>query len=322
MKTLRVFIYAAHENGLIRIHSFQDKDQLTRAASILVGNEHRRFVLDASFEELPLPSVRVVFRDSAYQVLVSESAALLLRSIEVSRTSVAEVEGLCFYALVRGFGFASSGPELEPRDTRREVRGWVAELEKTDADLFEVIRSRGIWDEDSYRLIEPSLAPSSRSRLGNARYRLLTGEEPKAARILDQLRFCPPWFVSRDVHSIALSARQSNVLRANGIAKIGDLARFGTLGLLKLPNLGRKSVNEMANLLYHALLAEPRQHETKNNTIDFRTQGHLDLPSALDDMELATGSNGSIQHNESHVSTELSAKLKHELIRRSLAGIG
>jgi hypothetical protein len=110
------------------------------------------------------------------------------------------------------------------------------------------------------------------------------------------------------------------VLRANDIAKIGDLARFGTLGLLKLPNLGRKSVHEMANLLYHALLAEPRPHETNGNAVGFRTQGHLEL--ALEEMELATEPNGIRQQEESRVTTDLSAKLKHELMRRSLAQVG
>ena len=53
----------------------------------------------------------------------------------------------------------------------------------------------------------------------------------------------------KSVDELELSIRSANVLRSAGIEHIGDVVSYGEAGLLRLPNFGRKSLNEIKEIL-------------------------------------------------------------------------
>jgi hypothetical protein len=56
-------------------------------------------------------------------------------------------------------------------------------------------------------------------------------------------------FARRDISTLGLTTRPANCLGQNNIATIGDLIQFTEWELLRLPNLGRKSLKEINEAL-------------------------------------------------------------------------
>ena len=52
-----------------------------------------------------------------------------------------------------------------------------------------------------------------------------------------------------DIDALELTVRTNNCLKASGVFKIGKLVQFSRNDLLKMPNLGRKSLNEVIEQL-------------------------------------------------------------------------
>ncbi|MBK6786996.1 MAG: hypothetical protein IPG77_04860 [Betaproteobacteria bacterium] len=217
-------------------------------------------------------------------LLLSDAAIHALPgTIDKCASHVAEIDGLRYWLVLSGFGYEIDDPTVvspvrdraEPDDKAAKLfvtaqsgatadqdlapspRGWVESLATLDADLAVQARSVGIWDEVSYQQAESKLQFDSRQRLGLARFLLMSGVEPKADNLLDKLRHCPPWFVSMPLDRLRLTVRQKNVFLAHELSVVEDLSARGTNGLLQLPNMGRKSVNELAVALYQALLDGP-----------------------------------------------------------------
>ena len=55
--------------------------------------------------------------------------------------------------------------------------------------------------------------------------------------------------LSRKVGELQLSVRTADCLRLNNIVRIGDLVRMSEAELLRMPNLGRRSLNEIKEVL-------------------------------------------------------------------------
>ena len=53
----------------------------------------------------------------------------------------------------------------------------------------------------------------------------------------------------RSIDELELTVRSTNCLRAEGIFLIGDLIQRSEFDLLKTPNLGKKSLNEIKDVL-------------------------------------------------------------------------
>ena len=68
----------------------------------------------------------------------------------------------------------------------------------------------------------------------------VNGDGP--VRVLDPI-------LLRPVDELQLTARSANCLKANNIYYIGDLVQRSEIEMLKTPNLGRKSLNEIKEVL-------------------------------------------------------------------------
>jgi DNA-directed RNA polymerase subunit alpha len=56
-------------------------------------------------------------------------------------------------------------------------------------------------------------------------------------------------FLLRSIDDLELTVRSANCLKAENIFFIGDLVRCSEQALLKTPNLGKKSLNEIKGVL-------------------------------------------------------------------------
>lgn len=294
MRPLRAFLSFCAEDGRWTTNSFRDLEPLVAAWKEIHASGPIGAAIHVGFWRPDTAAIGAIVVRFPGVLLLSESAVHAMPgSLSVSALPVAEVEGLGYRLALSGFGYdivdptvaskltvepISAGTKMEASlpDTSdslaSEPSGWVAELEKLDTDLAAEVRQTNIWDEVSYQLHEKGLEVNFRQRVGLARFILLTGVQPRADNMLDNIRSCPPWFVALRLNQLRLTVRQANVFRAHNLSTVKDLADMGTNGLLKLPQMGRKSVNELAVALYQALLdGSPHRWE------EISTQGKANL---------------------------------------------
>lgn len=263
-KKLRAYLYSHHPGSVLRCNSFDDYDELASALGILVSNPERRFALDISFQQIESEDALQAFLSSSQsRILISRSAASVLAGQVEVNTAVSETIGSTeFCSLISGWGYRDSkaltAARMPHRAENPAPRGWVAQLKKQDDKLASCAENAGIWDDDSYIECEGKLSPEDRQRLAQARYYLMCGDRPKAASILDNLRCCPPWVTEAKLAGLPLTVRQLNVVNANALKRVADLNALGSKGLLKLPNLGSKSVRELGQVICDTFLAGPR----------------------------------------------------------------
>jgi hypothetical protein len=255
MTLLRVAIISLHQDRL-HVHCFGELPQLAAAVQILLSNEQRRFVIDAGFEDFEnRESNRSLFAGED-RVLISDRALSILRAhISAETQLVVELDNVPFYAALTLWDKTCKEPRSV--EVERLPKDWVAELSKHDSFLAEHARRVGIWDDASYRSVERQLSGALRVSLARCRFTLLAGAPPSPLTILDNIGCCPSWVQERRFDTLPINVRQANVMRAYHFNCIGDLAKAGTRGLHKLPNLGQKSVRELGNTVYDVLLSEP-----------------------------------------------------------------
>ena len=91
------------------------------------------------------------------------------------------------------------------------------------------------------RVVEPLITLAKEPTLANKR---LAFDQPTAQR---STQFDP--ILLRPVDELELTVRSANCLKAENIYYIGDLIQRTETELLKTPNLGRKSLNEIKEVL-------------------------------------------------------------------------
>lgn len=251
--SLCVAIYSKFQNEL-QLDRFTNVKDLSQALERLFARPSGRFAIDLAFDPLPTDAVREFLERAECRACLSERAVpLLSESIAPDTTDAGTICGIKFYA---GFPISKlRGARLTSGSER--ATGWLAGLSGADRQLTRQLAAAGIVDERSYQATEHLLTQHLRVAAARARYLQLAGAPPEPAKILDNLTSCPPWVIGARLKDLALPARTTNVLRAHSLSTVGELSRFGTSGLLKLPNLGLKSLRELGEIVYELMLREP-----------------------------------------------------------------
>lgn len=270
MKPLRAYLFARDPQGAWACSPFRELEPLLDALSKLAPGEGA--AIHVGFWRPETATVAALTDQSPGALLASQGAAAAF-PIDAGVKLSAQALGICdrmpFHVVVSGLGRcvpepAAAAPARVPEQgigseaTHKSFRGWVADLVATNEKVKADLMAAGIWDDDSYFMLEQRLPRDMRFRLGLARFRAFTRSEPNNDNVIANLRACPPWFMALPLNRLDMTVRQANVMKTHQLHTVADLAPLGVTGLLNLPSLGRGSVHGLGTLLYHALISEER----------------------------------------------------------------
>ncbi|WP_226148660.1 DNA-directed RNA polymerase subunit alpha C-terminal domain-containing protein [Burkholderia contaminans] len=267
MRPIRAFLFAQGENGQWGCQVFRDFEPLLEAAVAANGSRQYPVGVHVGFERPDTEAVAGLLSKQTALVFLSNGATgTMPLPVRASQTSIGSIGETTFHTALDGFGYqieqadeaasASTQPLAEATMRERTVpRGWVATLADLESDLAEKLYSAGIWDDDSYLMLEAHLNSEVRYRAGMHRYEILVGERPNADSLIEHLGSIPPWLSSLPIWRLDLTVRAKNVCRANNIETVKDFAKYGLAGLSKLWNLGQKSVTDIGRELAHQFIS-------------------------------------------------------------------
>lgn len=129
---------------------------------------------------------------------------------------------------------------------------WLSLTKTQEPTLRDAADAAGITDDATYMARESAIPCPERDALAVFRFSCLAGGAPSEHNILDALAYGPPWLLDLDVKALDLSTRPTNRLNEEKVQCVADIARFGETGLLKIPNMGRRSVAEIAGKILNA----------------------------------------------------------------------
>lgn len=271
MRPIRGYLYTKDAYGDWTCAAFREFEPIEEAALNANQQGFAASVIHIGIWRPDTAKISTVAENFPGRTLLSPSAiAGIDPSIKVSRLPVANIEVLDFYLALDGFGYSIQDPtknsDQDPCTTVNQVvnetadlsahepEGWVKDLIKINSAWTSKLIAVGIWNESTYRLNEWLLDENDRFQIGLNRYVLLTGSEPNPESLLDNIEACPPWLTQADLRLAELSVRSGNVFKAHSIKFVGDLAAFQIKGLLKLPNMGLKSLREVSTAIIELFL--------------------------------------------------------------------
>lgn len=258
MRPIRAFLFAQGENGQWGCQVFRDFEPLLEAAIAANGGRQYPVGVHVGFERPDTEAVAELLSKQVGLVFLSNGAmGTMPFPVRASQASIGSAGETSFHVALDGFGYQVEQADQAPSDSLQPLpitpvtesivsRGWMISLAELEPSLAEKLNTAGIWDEDSYLLREAELNFDTRYLAGRRRYEILEGNQPDPASFIEHLRSAPPWLLSAPITQLNLSVRSKNVCRAHGLETIGDFAKYGLVGLYKLPNLGQKSVVEIS----------------------------------------------------------------------------
>lgn len=207
------------------------------------------------------------------EVLLTEAARWALpESFRASSRPIGSAAGLLVYRALSGWGFEAEedAPEEQAGDARESARPgrdgaagpegtcpaaepWLEWVRSNRPDVWRAAAGAGIVDEETYLSGERRLSSDLRDELGFLRLRWFSRVEVSESNILEHLPHAPPWLLEVEVYYLMLSTRSNNRLAEEKLATIGDVARVGEARLMKIPNMGRRSVAEVAQRIFDCL---------------------------------------------------------------------
>jgi hypothetical protein len=284
MKPLRAYLFTKSDGGDWASSAFRELEPLIDAARTALSVESASAAIHVGFWRPETQTIAELAQAWPGALLLSNAAiSSLPPPVSMSSQPVGEVDGLQFRLALAGFGYEIADPTqpsaaipqpvaapvLRPHGAF-EPRGWVEQLLKDQPQFEQALRKADIWDDESYIAYENSLDTPIRRAVSLARYTLLSGESPSASGILNNLHACPPWFLNDKLEKLESTVRMNNVFNANNLVTISNIATKGYDRLLRLPNLGLKSVHGIGKLLFEAFVngdALKRQPSTVIETV-------------------------------------------------------
>lgn len=233
-------------------------------------NDQKTAVLHVGFER----RVARLFEDLAVQfpgrVLLTPGArGALPVSFVTSKTAVGMVNEEPVFLALEGWGYSQAEPAQGHAAPATPIGGWLGSFLREHPHEEAALASLGIVDEISYVELESALPRQLRMLLGMYRSAYLVGEAGMDPTAL--ARAAPPWLSIRSVRDFDLSVRLDNVFRRQSIELVKDIGALTLSELLKLPNLGRTSIEQLVDILRAALCAGPPQNPTDDKQRDSGT---------------------------------------------------
>lgn len=139
-----------------------------------------------------------------------------------------------------------------PEPDASALEPWLREVRIQRSKLWRAACGAGIADDTTYCSNEARLSGAERDELAAIRYSHMAGAEPTEETILAGLKFTPPWLLRMDIDALLLSVRASNCLRSENVFSIAGIVRLGPEGVRKIPNMGAKSVHQIAEKILGA----------------------------------------------------------------------
>ncbi|TFZ03382.1 DNA-directed RNA polymerase subunit alpha C-terminal domain-containing protein [Ramlibacter rhizophilus] len=258
MQQLTTLIVSSGYDGSTQRHVFGD--QIHQAVVTALHSSFERTAIHVGFGVPDENAVRSALEQLPPGAVVASDAACAVFQAEckVGQRCALQASGLQFHYVVGWTRAETSERSLPPFASISQARhrprmSWLEALHHERPEVHARLLAAGVQDEDSYVELDAALPLPLRLAVGLARYRHLAGVEADPATLLDNLSCAPPWLLALSVHQLTLSVRQANVLNEHSVKTVGDLARFGNSGLLKLPRMGSKSLRELAVLICNAM---------------------------------------------------------------------
>ena len=130
-----------------------------------------------------------------------------------------------------------------------EQEGWIKELRVINPELGYQAESYGIYSDDSFSTNVGVLPDKLRDQFELYRFSALKHETDITDPIA-LIKILPSNLTSSNVGSLNLPVRIFNVFKLHSINCLDDLCKLTVNDLLRLPNFGRKSVDDLCtNLL-------------------------------------------------------------------------
>ena len=201
------------------------------------------------------------------KVLLTAPARLALpREYLSSVHSCAIIDGLPVHLALSGWGYTideqrvdADGPELltgrditaTPQCSARFV-DWLVNIENDDPELLAYCLQHSILSESLYQDREALLPSNVRNLLGAYRFEALTGYPLSSDTVIDGLIYAPPWLLRLAMSALDLPVRAVNCMGQIGAKSVSDIAKLKTHGLIRIPNLGRKSASDIGRAIFSA----------------------------------------------------------------------
>lgn len=239
-------------------------------------------VLHIGFDRPPSAAFDNVTEKHRGRLLITASGKYgLPAGYDTSEAPVGLVGDLPVYLGTRGWGYQVEDKEvtglLGPMEAGLQKRrgGWVAAFLMERPDLLTIFDGEGIYDDDTYLSRETHLSEDVQYGAGLFRFRALIGDQTNNPCAIS--RVAPLWFKQRDVGTLDLTVRVTNVFSVQGIVTVGDIGRFKLREMLQLPNFGTRSASDLCTSLLCALEEGPFSIEARISDV-----GVEGLQAALD----------------------------------------
>jgi hypothetical protein len=267
MKPLRAFLFSCGPSGEWSSSAFRELEPLIEDTKAALVTESASAAIHVGFWRPETTKIAKLAQNWVGRLLLSESAiGSLPPPLCASQSSVGEIEGLFFRLALDGFGYKIDDPTAEmskaPLSPPEAInsggsytaQGWVKKLINNKPEMAALLSNARIWDDATFEENVSSLEEKERVTLALDRFRLVTGDNVSQFNILDNLYACPGWLLEDELKWLELTVRTRNVCSAHHLSTVGDLAKKGSAGLLKLANMGQGSVFRLSTTLWKAFI--------------------------------------------------------------------
>ncbi len=273
MLPLRVFLLIKESCGDWRVSVHRDFDstiETWRAAyhtAEVTGVIHLGFTRADTylFEDLSI-------RFTGKMLLTAPARYAFARIGPCAPEQAGSIEGIPVYVALSGWGYVTTAEELclaselsttqqfhkdtptKPAiDPNCEWLNMYAKIFPQDAELLRLV---GIINDASYLEFESKLEENLRFKIGRHRFHCLL-EDINHNSPAEVVGIAPPYILSTSIGKIELSVRSYNCLNKVGLKFISELADYTDFQLMRMKNLGRKSVADIAIAIITAIGERP-----------------------------------------------------------------